>query len=600
MPAAVPLRSQVPVAETWDVHSIFPHDEAWHEELDAIAADAENFKRFKNHLASAPALLAQALDEDHRLSLRVNRAALYARMQSNTDAGDPVAAARVSRVRGLAGQAGAATAFLTPELLAIDPAKLRAWSQSHDALRVYAHYFEQLEASRPHIRSDEVEEILSRLGPVFATATQTHSILVDSDLTYGSVEGAEGRVDLIQANARKFMASPDAAVRRSAWAQYADAHLAMKNSMANLFATGIQQTIFTMKTRGYRSVLEMILKRYRIPEAVFHNLVETCRKKLPVWQRYWRVRKKALGVERLHPGDLAAPLTGERVPVTYEQSVRWIVDGMAPLGAEYTRVAEQGMTTQRWVDRAMNKGKRMGAHSTGTVGTHPFIFLSWADNLLALSTLAHELGHSMHKYYTCRSQPLVYANYSLFAAEVASNFNQAMVREHLMSVRQDRVFRLALIEEAMANFHRYFFIMPTLARFEWDVYTRAEKGGAVTVDYLNKRMAELFREGYGNEVDLDEERIGITWAQFSTHIYSPYYPFQYATGISGAHALCRKVLDGGAPAAERYLDFLRAGSSSYPLEALTRAGVDLSTPEPVEATFAVLEGYIAELERLFP
>ncbi|MCW8132083.1 MAG: oligoendopeptidase F [Planctomycetota bacterium] len=600
MPATVPMRKDVPLAETWDVHSVFASDEVWGAELEALTADASDFARFKGRLTQSPEVLREALDAYLHLNLRLNRAALYARMQHNTDTGHPASAARMSRVRTISAHVGAACAFFTPELLAADPARLRDWSATHEGLRIYAHYFEQLEDERPHVRSEEVEEVLSRLGPVFGAATQTHGIMVDSDLTYGTLRGEDGEVELVQANARAFMASTNPDERRSAWTQYADAHLAMKNSMANLFATGVQQAIFTMKTRGYGSVLEMILSRHRIPCAVFHNLVETCRKKLPVWHRYWRVLRRALNVERLHPGDLAAPMSGARAPATYDQSVAWILEGLEPLGRGYVDVARRGMTEERWVDRAVNKGKRMGAHSTGTVGTHPFIFLSWSDDLLSLSTLAHELGHSMHKHYTCRSQPLPYAGYSLFAAEVASNFNQAMVREHLMKTHPERAFRVALLEEAMANFKRYFFIMPTLARFEWEVYERAEKGGAVTVDFLNKRMAELFREGYGSEVELDEERIGITWAQFSTHIYNPYYPFQYATGISGAHALCRKVLDGGPEAAERYLDFLRAGSSLYPLDALARAGVDLSTPEPVEATFAVLEGYLEELERLFP
>lgn len=598
MSATVPARAEVPVAETWDVHSIFPNDEAWSAEIGALLAAAENFARFKGRLHASADTLREALEERFRLGNRAGRVELFARMQHNTESGHPANVARFSKARQAGAQVNAACAFFLPELLALDPARVEQWLAAHAGLRVYAHYFEELAERRPHVRSEEVEAVLSLAGPVFASATQTHGILVDSDLKYGSVETPEGTVELLQANARKYMASPDRAVRRKAWEQYADGHLALRNAMANLYATGVQQAVFNMKARGYGSVLEMILKQHCIPGAVFHNLVETCRRKLPVWHRYWEIRRKALEVERLHPCDLAVPLSREDVRVTWSEGVEMMLEGLRPLGEDYIAVARRGLNEQRWVDRAVNRGKRMGAHSTGVAGTHPFIFISWSDNLQSLSTLAHELGHSMHKHYTCKTQPLVYAGYSLFAAEVASNFNQALMRDHLMRTRRDRAFRLALLEEALANFHRYFFIMPTLARFEAEVYERAEKGGALTAEFLIGRMAGLFREGYGPAMEADDERVGSTWAQFSTHIYNPYYPFQYATGISGAHALAQPLAAGVAGAREKYLAFLSAGSSLYPLDALGRAGVDLSTPEPVERTFAVLERYLDELEAL--
>jgi oligoendopeptidase F len=272
---------------------------------------------------------------------------------------------------------------------------------------------------------------------------------------------------------------------------------------------------------------------------------------------------------------------------------------MAPLGEEYVSIMRQGLLEQRWVDIYPNKGKRAGAFSMGTVGTHPFIFMSYNDDIFSLSTLAHELGHSMHSYYTRATQPYVYANYGLFVAEVASNFNQALVRAHLLERFSERDMQIAIIEEAMANFHRYFFIMPTLARFELAIHERAERGEALTAQVLIDLMADLFSEGYGSEVVVDRERVGSTWMQFSTHLYSNFYVYQYATGISGAHALAEGVLREGQPAAERYVQFLKAGSSLYPLEVLNKAGVDLTTPTAVEQTFATLDGYVKRLEGLF-
>ncbi len=259
----------------------------------------------------------------------------------------------------------------------------------------------------------------------------------------------------------------------------------------------------------------------------------------------------------------------------------------------------RGALEQRWVDRYPNKGKRLGAFSSGVQGTHPFIMMSYTDDVFAMSTLAHELGHSMHSYFAWRSQPPVYSSYSLFVAEVASNFNQAMLRDYLFKTfAGDEAFELALIEEAMRNFHRYFFIMPTLARFELAAYERIARGESLTANTMNELMSDLFSEGYGAEVVVDSEREGITWAQFHTHLYRHYYTYQYATGISGAHALAHKILKGEPDATERYLGLLRAGGSNFPLELLYEAGVDLGDAAPVETTFEVLSGLVGRLEAL--
>jgi len=250
------------------------------------------------------------------------------------------------------------------------------------------------------------------------------------------------------------------------------------------------------------------------------------------------------------------------------------------------------------VDIYPNKNKRAGTFSSGGPGTHPFILMNYTDDIFSLSTLAHELGHSLHSYYTWHTQPLIYSDYSIFVAEVASNFNQALVRAHLLETNADPEFQIAVIEEAMANFHRYFFIMPTLVRFELEIHERVERGDPLTADSMIALMADLFREGFGDRVAIDEARLGSTWCQFPTHLYSNFYVYQYATGISAAHSLARGVLDGAPGAVDRYLTFLKAGSSAYPLDALAAAGVDLTSPEPVEQTFGVLSDLVDRLEAL--
>ena len=274
---------------------------------------------------------------------------------------------------------------------------------------------------------------------------------------------------------------------------------------------------------------------------------------------------------------------------------------MAPLGDEYVEVLRQGAFVDRWVDIYPNKGKRMGAFSTGSMDTPPFIFMSYNDDIYSMSTLAHELGHSMHSYHTRGSQPYVYSNYGLFQAEVASNMHQALTRRHLLATKTDPEFQIAVIEEAMSNFYRYFFIMPSLARLELEVHERVERGGALTAEYLNNLMADLMLEVYGSEVDVNErdrERIGSTWAQFHTHLYSNFYVYQYATGIAAADHLVERVAAGERIAVESYLAFLRSGGSMYPLEGLRLAGVDMASAEPVESAFATLSDTVGRLEEL--
>jgi len=303
----------------------------------------------------------------------------------------------------------------------------------------------------------------------------------------------------------------------------------------------------------------------------------------------------------LEPYDTRAQVGRSSLHVSYEQAVDWVAEGVRPLGEEYVEVMRRGALQDQWVDVYPNKGKRMGAFSTGVPDTKPFIFMSFNEDIYSMSTLAHELGHSMHSYYTRKTQPFVYSNYGLFQAEVASNMHQALVRRHLLATQTDPAFQVAVIEEAMANFYRYFFIMPSLARLELEMHERVEGGGAITADYLTNLMADLMLEVYGSEVEVSDgnrDRIGSTWAQFHTHLYSNFYVYQYATGIAGADHLVERVANGDAGAVESYLAFLKSGGSLYPLEGLRLAGVDMTSPEPVEAAFATLARMVTRLEEL--
>lgn len=318
---------------------------------------------------------------------------------------------------------------------------------------------------------------------------------------------------------------------------------------------------------------------------------------LPLWHRYWRIRCDALGIDPLQPYDTWAPLTSDPPHVSYEQAVEWICAGLEPMGEEYIVAIQRGCSEERWVDVYPNQGKRGGAFSSGVHGTHPFIVMSYNDTLFSLSTLAHELGHSMHSYLAWESQPAVYSDYSFFVAEVASNFHQAMVRAYLLTQSDDPIFRIAVIEEAMANFYRYFLIMPTLARFELESHKLVEKGQGLTAELLKDLCGAFFKEAYGPDVHIDPDRVGIIWATFG-HLYVDYYVYQYATGIAGAYAISQKILSGDDGAVEKYLDFRKLGGADYPIKALEVAGVDLTSSQTIQAAFNGMGELIDELELL--
>jgi oligoendopeptidase F len=595
----LPSRAEVPVEYTWNLASVFATESAWAEEVTALTAALAEADRFRGRLAESPALTAEWLELRDQWLARTLRVHVYGGMGAETDTTDTAAAARRGRSITLQSRVVAATAFTEPELLAIGFPTLRRWLTEEPRLALYAHYLDALEEEQAHVRSAEVEEVLGLANDPFATASGIHRILADADLRFAPAHDSAGvEIGIAQGAIQARLTSPDRETRRSAWESYADSHLAMKNTMAACLATGVKQDVFRARVRRYPSSLEASVSANNIPSTVFHNLIATFRKNLPTWHRYWAVRRRALGLDDFHVYDIWAPLTRDKEPLPFSRAVQWILAGLAPLGAEYVETVRRGVLEERWVDIYPNQGKRSGAFSGGAPGTHPFILMSYNNDVFGLSTLAHELGHSMHSYYTWQTQPLTYCHYSVFVAEVASNFNQAIVRAHLLKTNQDPEFQISLIEEAMNNFHRYFFIMPTLARFELEIHERVERGEPLTADSMIDLLNGLFREGYGTEVAEDHDRIGITWAEFPAHLYYNFYVYQYATGIAGAHALAEGVLAGEPGALDHYLSFLKAGDSLFPLDALKLAGVDLTSPKPVERAFADLASLVDRLETL--
>lgn len=594
----LPLHSEVPEKYRWNDASVFASAEEWEIEFKAVSDALTAAAHFQGRLASGgPAVLA-ALSARDALQQRAMKLMVYADMSAAVDSNNQSAQAMAGRASGLIGQVWAAYAFIEPELIAIGADRLNEWQHADPQLAVYAQYFHNLFRKQAHVRSADVEELLGLLVDPFGSVSATMHLLTNADFKFAPARGSDGAEQPVaQGTITGLVQNVDREVRRTAWEHYADEYLAHQNTLAGNLITSLKQSVFRMRARRHESTLAMTLFDDNLPVAVFYNLIDVFKRHLPTWHRYWRIRRKALKVDALRYYDLWAPLTEGGPRVSFEQAVEMICAGLAPLGDDYVNVIRRGCFEQRWVDALPNQGKGQGAFSTGVKGTHPFIMMSFAGTLMSLSTLAHELGHSMHSYLTFQTQPWVYSGYANFVAEVASNFHQAMVRAYLLETQPDPGFQLAVVEEAMTNFLRYFFQMPTLARFELEVHQRVQRGEGLNAQTLNSLMADLFAEGFGGELEMDRDRIGIIWAEFG-HLYADYYVFQYATGISGANALAKRVRSGEAEAAQDYLRFLKAGSSVYPIDALKIAGVDLTRPEPVEAAFDVLAGYVDRLEQI--
>jgi len=600
MAASIPPRSKINKKYTWNSESVFKSQKDWENEIQNILHDLPNIKKYKGRLGESSQLLLEALTAIESLMKRVQHAFMYAGFLYNVDSTDQNSTAIYWKAQTMYGKVSGTIAFINPELLLLGKPKLDLWLSQDPKLGIYEHTIANLFRKQAHVRSTEVEELLGMASDPLGGASNSSAMLTGADFKFSPAKDSKGRkIEVTQGNFHtSLMEDPDRKLRRSAFESYMDKHLEFKNTLATNLTTSIKANVFYSRARKHENSLSASLFENNIPVDVFENLILTFKKNLPVWHRYFEIRRKALKVKELNYYDMWAPLVKKKTKVPYEKAVELICDSLAPLGREYTDAIRQGCLKDRWVDRYPNIGKQNGAFSWGAPGTHPFIMMSYTDEVGSLSTLAHELGHSMHSYLTWQNQPLAYADYSLFVAEVASNFNQAMLRGHLLKTLKDKNFLVSLIEEAVGgNFFRYFFQMPTLARFELEAHQRIEKGDSLTADPMIGLMADLFSEGFGPRVKVDRPRVGMIWSTFG-HLFSDYYVFQYATGISGAHALSARILRGEPKAAKDYLDFLKAGSSAYPLEVLKKAGVNLATPKAVEETFAVMEGYIDRLEEL--
>lgn len=591
-------RQQVPVEETWSLETIYADDQAWEQDFEALKANVPALMEYKGKLGDSADTLYAALSLRDELSRQLHKLYTYAHMRYDEDTANSHYQALNDRAGTLAAQISAQLAFITPELLAIEESRIEAFMNEHDELRVYRHAFDELAQERPHVLTEAEEALLAQAGDVLGQSSSTFGMLNNADLKFPKVKNEAGEdVELTHGRYITFLESSHRDVRETAFKAMYGTYKDYLNTFASTLSGSVKKDNFYATVRKFKNARQAALHHNAIPESVYDGLVEAVNERLDLLHRYVALRKRALGVDALHMYDLYTPLVKDvEMKISYEEAKRLMVDGLAPLGDEYVQIVKDGLDS-RWVDVRETRGKRSGAYSSGAYDTQPFILMNWQDNVNNLFTLAHEFGHSVHSHYTRATQPYPYGDYSIFVAEVASTTNEALLNDYLLKTRTDKAERLYLLNNQLETFRGTLFRQTMFAEFEHMIHRAAQDGISLTPEYLNETYLELNKRYFGDEIVIDEE-IAYEWARIP-HFYYNYYVYQYATGISASAALSQQIMEEGEPAVRRYIDqFLKAGSSDYPIEVLKAAGVDMTTKAPVLAALDQFESVLDEMESL--
>ncbi|WP_155010429.1 oligoendopeptidase F [Priestia megaterium] len=593
----LPSRSEIKVEDTWKLEDIFASDDAWEKEFEEVKALIPKMEKFKGKLGESAQTLYDALQEQDELTMRVSKLYTYAHMRYDQDTTNSFYQGLNDRIKTLYTQIASALSYVTPEILSIEESKIKQYMAEHKELTLYAHALDEITRERPHILSESEEALLAQASEVLGSSSNTFGMLNNADLEFPSIKDENGEeVEITHGRYIRFLESSDRRVREEAFKAVYETYGKFKNTFASTLSGTVKKDNFSARVRHYNSARHSALSTNNIPEEVYDNLVKTVNDNLHLLHRYIDLRKKVLGIEELHMYDLYTPLVKDvKMEVTYEEAKDYILKGLKPLGEDYLNVLKEGFEN-RWVDVHENKGKRSGAYSSGTYGTNPYILMNWQDNVNNLFTLAHEFGHSVHSYYTRKTQPYPYGDYSIFVAEVASTCNEALLNDYLLKTIDDEKQRLYLFNHYLEGFRGTVFRQTMFAEFEHDVHVRAQNGEPLTPELLTKLYYDLNKKYFGDNLVIDEE-IGLEWARIP-HFYYNYYVYQYATGFSAAAALSKQILEEGDAAVERYVGFLKSGSSDYPIEVLKKAGVDMTTSQPIEEALAVFEEKLTEMERL--
>lgn len=597
MAKALPKRSEVPVEKTWRLEDIFATDDLWREEYNKLKSEIPNLLKYQGRLGESAQTLYELLQLNDDLGMRLGKLHTYAHMRYDQDTTNSFYQGLYQEAQMLVTKYFSAISYITPEILFVGEEKINEFFKTLPELELYRKALDDILRRRPHTLSEKEEALLAEASDVLHASSNTFSMLNNADLKFPTIIDENGEeVTLTHGRYIRFMESKDRRVRKDAFEALYKTYGSFKNTFASTLSTTVKAHNFLAKAKKFQSARQLALFENNIPETVYDNLVEAVNENLHLLHRYIKLRKKLLNLDELHMYDIYTPLVQDvEMEVTYEEAQDLVLKGLAPMGEEYLSIIKDGFKN-RWIDVEENEGKRSGAYSSGSYGTNPYILLNWQNNMDNAFTLAHELGHSVHSYYTRKYQPFVYGDYSIFVAEVASTCNETLLNDYLLKTMKEKNGKLYIINNYLDGFRGTVFRQTMFAEFEHIIHTKAQEGVPLTAEILTDIYYKLNQKYYGEDIVHDPE-IGLEWARIP-HFYYNYYVYQYATGFSAASALANQILTEGEPAVERYINFLKAGSSDYPIEVLKKAGVDMTTKEPIYQALKVFEHMLDEMERL--
>lgn len=590
-------REEIDARDKWSMEDLYRDDEQWKKDYDRLKEMIPKLSGFQGRLGeSAETLLRmqRTFDELNELAEKVY---VYAnqKLHENTDNGTYQNLSSMAQM--LLVQLGEAGAYIEPELMGLPEGTVEKFLEENEELKVYRQYFENMMRQKEHVLTREQEEILASAGELAEAPGDIFSMFNNADIRFPEITGEDGEpVEVTHGRFISLLQSKDRRVRKDAFQALYSVYGKYRNTLAATYRANVKKEVFYAKVRKYGSNLEAALDGSHIPVSVYENLIDAVHEYLPLMHRYVDIRKKLLGVEELHMYDLYVPMVADAERrISFEQAKEMVLEGLKPMGEEYLNLLREGFSG-RWIDVYENQGKRSGAYSWGAYGTHPYVLLNYQENLNQVFTLAHEMGHALHSWYSDAHQPYIYAGYKIFVAEVASTCNEALLIHHLIETTEDKKQKAYLINYFLEQFRTTLFRQTMFAEFEKITHEMQEKGETLTADRLCEIYYRLNQEYFGENICVDKE-IEMEWARIP-HFYTPFYVYQYATGFSAAIALSGRILEKGEAAVEDYKKFLKGGSSMYPLELLRMAGVDMEQKKPVEDALNVFAQYLDEMERL--
>nr|WP_248735500.1 oligoendopeptidase F [Neobacillus rhizosphaerae] len=589
-------RADVPDKEKWNIEDIYPSIESWEADYHFIEQMTAKLKQYDGAIHDGISLYLY-LSEKEEVSSKFNLVYVYGMLQSDVDTRDTLAQSLVDRAKQLAVKLSAATSFFMPYLLSLEESTLKEYIQNEPRLQYFEKDLFEAYRYKAHVLTKENEEILSHLGEALSAPSNTYNMLNNADIKFGDVTNNEGvKVELTRGMYSKLIEDDDRNKRKEAYKAYYKPYLQLKNSIASTLAANVKTNVTLARLRNYPSALEKGLFGDMVPKEVYENLIAATKGNLAPLHRYTAIRKEKLAMEELRQYDLNVPLVnGIKMEISYDEAYETILNALAPLGEDYLgtlKIFKDG----RMIDVRETPGKRSGAYNLGVYGVHPFVLLNQHDDLDSMFTMIHEFGHAMHSWYSSSHQPRISAGYSIFVAEVASTVNEVLLINYLLNKETSDEIRKHLLNHFIDQFRGTFYTQVMFAEFEKITHEMAESGKPLNVEVFNQLYESLFRQYNGDEVVFDEE-VKYGWSRIP-HFYRPFYVYKYATGFASAIHIAEKLLAGDETTLTAYLDFLKSGSSDYPLELLKKTGVDLTTPEPINQALKRFDALVSEFAQI--